>query len=95
MKLAKKKSLWIILGSIFLGMIVGSITGTDYKLFHIIPIYPIIDLTGKLFLNSLSLIVAPLVISGIIDGISHMGKEKSFRSVGSAGSTSRDQRWRC
>lgn len=77
----KNKSFVIIIISIILGIIVGPIVGTESSLFGI-TYYSLFELLGKLFLNSLMLIVVPLVVSSIITGISSMGENQGFKGVG-------------
>lgn len=76
----KKQSPIIILLAIFLAFILGNITGTDSSLFGI-TYYSIFDLFGKLFINSLTLIVVPLVSSSIILGVAKIGKDQSFGRI--------------
>src|SRR5581483_1019004 len=86
MKMPKKKTTpWTVFIAILLGMVVGSLTqkgstffGTD--LFHFT--FPIYDLCGKIFINSLTLVVVPLVASSIITGIARIGNESSFGRLG-------------
>jgi len=79
---SKNNTLWWVLIAIVLGIVIGPLVGEEKTFFYIRP-FAIFDLIGKLFLNALSLIVAPLVMSAIIDGISRLGKEHSFKRVGS------------
>lgn len=73
----KKKSPWIVLLMIVLGIIAGSLTGTTGSLFGI-TFYSVYDFFGKLFINVLMLIVVPLVSSSIIMGVARIGNESSF-----------------
>jgi len=79
----KKKTtmLWQVLGAIVLAMIVGSLTGTDKEFFGV-AYYKLFSFLGQLFLNSLTLLVVPLVASSIIHGLSQMGKDQSFGRLG-------------
>ena len=77
----KNKTLWMVFIAIILGVIIGPLVGEEKTFFYVRP-FAVFDLFGKLFLNALSLIVAPLVMSAIIDGISKLGKEHSFKRVG-------------
>ena len=81
MSAKKKKSPWIILAVIALGIICGSLSGTTAGLFGI-TFYSVYDLIGKLFINSLMLIVVPLVSSSIIMGIARIGNDSSFGRLG-------------
>ncbi len=77
----KNKSFIIIIISIILGIVIGSLAGTDSKIFGI-TYYSVFELLGNLFLNALMLIVVPLVVSSIIAGISGMGEKGGFKGVG-------------
>jgi Na+/H+-dicarboxylate symporter len=77
----KKVSPWWVFLAIALGMIVGSLTGTQAGLFGI-SFYSIYDLCGTLFIKSLTLVVVPLVAASIITGIARIGGEKSFGRLG-------------
>jgi len=76
----KNKSLIYVLISIALAITIGSITGTEAKIFGV-TFYGIYDLFGQLFLNVLMLIVIPLVSSSIIVGMAKMGKEHSIGRI--------------
>lgn len=63
-----------------LAALVGWYSGTTLELFSV-PVYQILELGGKLFLNALKLVVIPLVASSIIIGAARIGGE----SMGSMG----------
>ncbi|MCF7806432.1 MAG: dicarboxylate/amino acid:cation symporter [Simkaniaceae bacterium] len=75
------RRIWWVLFAIVLGVALGSFLysfGQDY-----IPrIEPVLSIGGKLFLNALTLIVVPLVSSSIINGMSRIGTEKHFSTLG-------------
>jgi proton glutamate symport protein len=73
--------IWKVLVAIILAMIVGSLTKTTATIFGT-PYYVLFDLLGQLFLNSLTLLVVPLVASAIISGLSSVGSDHSFRKLG-------------
>lgn len=77
----KKKAPWLILIAIVLGIIVGSLTTTQTSVFGV-TLYSIYDLFGQLFINSLTMVVVPLVASSIITGISRIGNEGDFGRMG-------------
>ncbi len=77
----KKKAPWLILIAIVLGIIVGSVTTTQTSAFGV-TFYSIYDLFGQLFINSLTMVVVPLVASSIITGISRIGNEGDFGRMG-------------
>ncbi len=77
----KKKSPWGVLLAIVLAFIVGNLTGTTSGIFGI-TFYSIYDLVGKLFIQSLTLIVVPLVVSSIVTGMARIGADSSFKRVG-------------
>lgn len=68
--------------SIFLGALAGLWTGTDAHVLGIswIEIY---NLIGQLFLNALTLVVVPLVVSSIVSGTARVGADQSFGKLGS------------
>lgn len=72
---------WQILIAIVLAIIVGSIVGKEAQLFGV-PYFQIFDLLGQLFLNTLTLLVVPLVASSVIHGIGQMGTDSSFGRLG-------------
>lgn len=77
----KAKSPWKVIVAILLGVAFGSLTGTSSSLFGI-TFYSIYDLIGKLFINSLMLIVIPLVSASIITGIARIGNEGTMGRLG-------------
>jgi proton glutamate symport protein len=77
----KGKSPWKVILAILLGITAGSLTGTTASLFGV-TFYSFYDLVGKLFLNSLTLIVVPLVSSSIITGIARIGNESTMGRLG-------------
>ena len=77
----KRKKPWTVLIAIALAILIGSITGENWKIFGISPI-PIYDLIGKLFINSLTLIIVPLVSSSIIIGIARLSGDNQFKRIG-------------
>lgn len=77
----KGKSPWKVIIAILLGVICGSLTGTSSGVFGI-TFYSIYDLIGKLFINSLMLIVVPLVSASIITGIARIGNESTMGRLG-------------
>lgn len=77
----KGKSPWVVILAIFLGIVAGSLTGTTASLFGV-TFYSFYDLVGKLFINSLMLIVVPLVSASIITGIARIGNESTMGRLG-------------
>lgn len=73
--------LWQMLLAIVLAMIAGKITGTTASIFGI-TFYQLYSFLGQLFLNSLTLLVVPLISSSIIHGLSQMGSDQSFGRLG-------------
>jgi Na+/H+-dicarboxylate symporter len=76
-KKKKKHTLLVIIVTIISAFLVGNWTGTEASFFGV-TYYSIFDVIGKLFLNSLTLVVVPLVLSSIILGIARMGGDESF-----------------
>lgn len=77
----KASSLGKILIAIILAVIVGNLTGTKMGLFGI-TFYQVFELVGQLFLNSLTLLVVPLIASAIISSLGKMNGDKSFKILG-------------
>jgi proton glutamate symport protein len=77
----KKRSPWLVFVAIVLAVIVGSVSGTEATLFGI-RLYSVYDALGKIFINSLTLVVVPLVSSSIISGIARIGNDGSFGRLG-------------
>ncbi len=73
----KKQTPIIVISAIFLAFLLGNLTGTDARVFGI-TFYSIFDFFGKLFINSLTLIVVPLVSASIITGVARIGRDQSF-----------------
>jgi Na+/H+-dicarboxylate symporter len=73
--------LWKVIIAIFLAVITGTIVGKTTTIFGI-PYYEIFGLLGQLFLNSLTLLVVPLVASAIISGLGTVGEGRSLRRLG-------------
>lgn len=77
----KNGTLLKVLLAITLAVIAGWITGPTMEIFGI-PYVKIFGLIGQLFLNALTLVVVPLVISSIITGSARIGAEHSFGKLG-------------
>ena len=77
----KVSMLWKVLVAIILAVIIGSFTGKTAGVFGI-TFYQLFDLFGQLFLNSLTLLVVPLIASAIISGLGQMSGEQSFGRLG-------------
>lgn len=75
-----KKLLFIIL-AMGLGVLSGALTGTTAGL-GAVTYFQLYDLVGRLFLNALSLVVVPLVISSIITGTYRLASEHGFKGLG-------------
>ncbi len=74
--------LWQVALAIVLGIVAGILTGKQTQILGT-TYYTIFSFFGQLFLNGLTLLVIPLVASAIINGISNMGKDQSFKRLGS------------
>jgi Na+/H+-dicarboxylate symporter len=59
----------------------GWYTGAEKQVFGV-PFLEIYNLIGQLFLNALTLVVVPLVVSSIITGAARIGAEHSFGRLG-------------
>lgn len=79
----KKNTVLIkVFTSIFLGALVGLWTGTEASVLGI-PWIKIFNLISQLFLNALTIVVVPLVVSSIITGTARVGADQSFGKLGS------------
>lgn len=67
--------------AIILAILAGWITGPTTEIFGV-SFLKIYTLIGQLFLNALTLVVVPLVVSSIITGTAKMGSEHSFGKLG-------------
>lgn len=81
MKHRKKKKPWAVLIAIALAILIGTLTGKETGIFGV-TFYSMYDLIGKLFINSLTLIIVPLVSSSIITGIARLSGEGDFGRIG-------------
>lgn len=81
MKQRKRKKPWTVLIAIALAIVIGTLTGKEAGIFGI-SFYSMYDLIGKMFINSLTLIIVPLVSSSIITGIARIGSEGDFGRIG-------------
>ncbi|NGX40098.1 MAG: Proton glutamate symport protein [Chlamydiae bacterium] len=77
----KKRQPWAVLIAIVLAIFIGTIAGKEASLFGI-TFYSVFDVIGKMFINSLTLIVVPLVSSSIITGIARIGSDSQFGRIG-------------
>jgi len=77
----KTQQLIFALASIFIGGLVGYLTGPDTPFLGVAAL-DWYTLFGQLFLNALKLVVLPLVISSIITGTAKMGGDASFSTLG-------------
>lgn len=77
----RNKSLFMILGAIFLGALIGGLLGKEASLFGI-TFYSFFNLVGTLFLRALTMVVVPLVASSIISGVAKMAQDHSFGRLG-------------
>lgn len=76
-----KSGPWIILLSIILAIVVGTMTGQEMGIFGV-TFFSLYELFGTIFINALMLIVIPLVSSSIITGIARIGNDNSFGRLG-------------
>jgi Na+/H+-dicarboxylate symporter len=79
--LMHQKKLIQVLIAIALAVLAGHYSGTQAALWGV-PLYQFYSLIGQLFLNSLMLVVVPLVSASIILGTAQMGKGGSFERLG-------------
>ena len=79
--LSRIKLHWQIVIAMLLAVVAGSMTGTEASLFGIL-FYDIYSFMGQLFLNALTMIIVPLVVSSIIVGISGVAKGEDVGRLG-------------
>jgi len=77
----KSKSPWKVILAILLGIAAGTLTRTTAGVFGV-TFYSIYDLIGNLFINSLMLIVVPLISASIITGVARIGNETAMGRLG-------------
>ena len=77
----KRSSTFSIPLAILLGALVGLWTGTETTLFGI-PLIRVYTLLGQLFLNALTYVVIPLVITSMISAACRLGKQEGIASLG-------------
>lgn len=77
----KHKTLITVLLAMALGALCGWMTGRDVG-FAGVSFYQLYSLLAKLFLNGLSLVVVPLVVSSIITGTYRMASDGGFGKLG-------------
>lgn len=77
----KHKTLLSVFAAMALGAFCGWFTGRDLGIGGV-SFYQLYTLTAKLFLNGLSLVVVPLVVSSIITGTSRMAADGGFGKLG-------------
>lgn len=77
----KRKKPWAVFIAIALAIIIGDITGKEMGIFGV-TFYSLYDIIGKLFINSLTLIIVPLVSSSIITGVARIGSDGQFGRIG-------------
>ena len=78
----KNKTLFQVFGAIFLAIIAGWLAGPQQTFFSL-KFVDIFDLIGQLFINSLTLVIVPLVASSIITGAARLGSDGSLKTLGS------------
>lgn len=68
----------------FLGILFGFVAAPMMPYYPVLSshIMPFLDLTGKLFLRILSVIILPLVFSSLVSGISSIGDTKTLGRIG-------------
>lgn len=77
----KRKKPWSVLVAIALAIVLGTLAGKTSGLFGV-SFYSIFNIGGELFLNSLTLIIVPLVSSSIITGVARIGSDGQFGRIG-------------
>ena len=77
----KLKLHWQILIALVLAVVAGRFTGSDGRLFglHVIDFYSFL---GSLFLQALTMLIVPLILSSIITGVAGMGDSSAMGRLG-------------
>lgn len=78
----KNSFLIAIFIAIILGAFAGFLSGSTTELFGV-TLVRYYDLLGNLFLNALTLVVVPVVVSAIVTGTARVGGDKNFAALGS------------
>jgi len=78
----KNSFLIAIFIAIILGAFAGFLSGSTTELFGV-TLVRYYDLLGNLFLNALTLVVVPVVVSAIVTGTARVGADKNFAALGS------------
>lgn len=76
----KQKKPWSVFIAIVLGVLFGLASQQGSPLFTYA--YPLYSLLGKMFINSLTLVVVPVVASSIITGMARVGSDSAFGRLG-------------
>lgn len=77
----KNSPLLKVFVAIALAVLAGLFTSPETT-FLGVPVVQFYGLAGKLFLNSLTLVIVPLVCSSIITGTARMGSDSAFKALG-------------
>ncbi len=77
----KLKLHWQILIAIILAFICGRLSGTELGVFGV-SFYAMYEFLGTLFLNALSMIIVPLIMSSIICGVANIGGGSDLGRLG-------------
>ena len=77
----KLKLHWQILIALVLAVIAGRFTGSDGSLFGL-PIIDFYGFLGSLFLQALTMLIVPLILSSIITGVAGMGDSGAMGRLG-------------
>jgi len=72
---------WQILIAIGVGALTGYLAGPDAALFGM-PLVPVFDLLGTLFVNALKMLVVPLITASVISGVAGIGSARDLGRLG-------------
>ncbi len=70
-------------GHIFIGLLLGIIVGCFLPKVDYPTVYNVLSFVGTAFINTIQMVVLPLVVSAIIIGISNIGDSKQLTKLGS------------
>jgi Na+/H+-dicarboxylate symporter len=73
---------WQILIAIAVGALAGYLVGPGASIFGV-PLIPVFDFLGTLFVNALKMLVVPLIMSSVISGVAGIGSARDLGRLGS------------
>jgi len=81
MRIRRLELHWQILIAIVLAGLVGAATGEKMEIMGVRP-YDVFDFVGSLFLQALTMLIVPLIMSSIISGVAGLGSDEGLGRLG-------------